>query len=575
MIPLAISLSLAQIKIPMFRKIALFIWISFSLNAQNHDCYELPATSLEDIKNDVFYLASEDLEGRLPGSKGDKLARQYILKVFKSAPLEPAFRGDFEQEFSVPNRVVRLPGLNTFSYKKKALKVDEDFYPVAYSASGKISGKTEYVSFGIESEELKRDDIDDEDVRGNIAVLEISSPDGIHPHSKYKQWHDIAKRVKLLKDKGATAVILVKTKGNANSPDSEFKSLESCGLPVIYMRNEKIAKKLRRSRSVSLEVRLKEFRDITYNLAGMINNSAPQTIIIGAHYDHLGFGGPRLRYRGDVTEQIHNGADDNASGVAGLLSLVRFLARTEDPSLRSFNYLFVAFSAEEMGLLGSKFFTQQIKKIPNQHYTYMMNMDMIGRMEDKNLAINGVGTSPLWTEIINPINCDLSMKFSESGVGPSDHTNFYYLNMPVLHFFTGTHEDYHMPSDDPEKINIKGIFSTLNLMVSIIRNSPVGDPLPFTLTKTESTKAPKFSVTLGVMPDYLFQGQGMKIDGVTKGKPGEAAGLQAGDVITQLGAVQVSNMESYMEALSQLKKGESATLLFKRRAEVVTAIVQF
>ena len=559
----------------MIRKIALFILIGFGLNAQHHECFELPASSLEDIKNDVFYLASNELEGRLPGTTGEKLARQHILRVFKSAALEPALLGSFEQEFSVPNRVVRMEGLNTFTYKKEALKIDEDFYPVAYSTSGKVSGETEYVSFGIESEELKRDDIDDKDVRGKIAVLEMSSPDGIHPHSKYMQWHDIAKRVKLLKEKGATAVLLVKTKGNANSPESEFKSLESCGLPVIYIRNEKIAKKLRRKRSVSLEVRLKEFRDITYNIAGLINNAAPQTIIIGAHYDHLGYGGPSSRYRGDEEEQIHNGADDNASGVAGLLSLVRFLSRTEDASLRAFNYLFVAFSAEEMGLLGSKYFTQQINKIPNLQYSYMMNMDMIGRMEDNVLAINGVGTSPLWSEIINPITCDLTLQLSESGVGPSDHTNFYYLNMPVLHFFTGTHEDYHTPDDDAEKINVKGIFSTLNLMASIIRNSPVGSTLPFTTTKVESTKAPKFSVTLGVMPDYLYQGQGMKIDGVTKGKPGEGAGLQAGDIITQLGEVQVSNMQSYMEALSKLEKGESATLLYKRDAEVLSAVVQF
>jgi aminopeptidase YwaD len=559
----------------MIRKIALLLWIGLSVNAQNHDCYELPAASLEDIKNDVFYLASKELAGRLPGTSGDKLSRQHILAVFKTAGLEPAMRGGFEQEFSVPNRVLRLEGLNTLRYKKKALKIDEDFYPVAYSSSGVVSGKTEYVSFGIESKELKRDDIDDKDVLGNIAVLEISSPDGIHPHSKYKQWHDISKRVKLLKEKGASAVILVKTKGNANSPAAEFKSLESCGLPVIFIRNAKIAKKLRRSRSLTMEVRLKEFRDITYNLAGIINNGAPQTIIIGAHYDHLGFGGENSRYRGDQEEQIHNGADDNASGVAGLLSLARYLARTEDVALRSFNYLVVAFSAEEMGLLGSKYFTQQIKKITNQSFSYMMNMDMIGRMEDGNLAINGVGTSPLWQDIINPINCELSLKFSESGVGPSDHTSFYYLNMPVLHFFTGTHADYHMPTDDAEKINIKGIFKTVNLMLSIIRNSPFGDALPFSPTKTESTKAPKFSVTLGLMPDYLFSGQGMRIDGVTKGKPGEGAGLQAGDIITQLGEVQVSSMQTYMEALSKLKKGESTTMLFKRGAEVLSANVQF
>jgi membrane-associated protease RseP (regulator of RpoE activity) len=202
-------------------------------------------------------------------------------------------------------------------------------------------------------------------------------------------------------------------------------------------------------------------------------------------------------------------------------------------------------------------------------------MDMSGRMENERLAVNGIGTSPLWRSIVEPIDCGLSLEFSESGVGPSDHTSFYYANIPVLHFFTGTHVDYHKPSDDFEKINAVGIYKVLSLMTTIIRNTPVVNEFPFSATKVESTKAPKFTVTLGVMPDYLYEGEGMRLDGVSPDKPAAKAGLQTGDIITQLGAVQVSNMQSYMQALSQLKAGDTASLLYQRKGEVKRVEIQF
>ncbi|WP_421751470.1 M28 family peptidase [Croceimicrobium sp.] len=559
----------------MIRKIlVLSLWAPM-LWAQGNvsSCYEFPRDAVEQIRQDVAYLASDELGGRKPGSDGDQLSREYIIGQFRNSGVEPYFKETYLQEFSVPNRVDRPNDGNYFRYKGDALPLDADYYPVIYSGNGSFKGETEYVSFGIESQKLDRDDLDDEDLKGAIAVMEISSPDGIHPHSKYKDWHDIAKRIRLLKTKGVQAVILVHTKGNANSPKSEFKSLESLGLPVIFVSDPKIAKKLRRSREVEGFVSLNAVEDVTYNVAGVINNGQRRTIIIGAHYDHLGFGGESSRYTGEEP-MVHNGADDNASGVSGLLAMARFLAKTQDPTMRRFNYLLVAFSGEEMGLLGSKAFVERTATRQESWY-YMFNMDMIGRMEDDRLAVNGMGTSPQWRDLVEPIECGLQFEFSESGVGPSDHTSFYYANIPALHFFTGTHPDYHKPSDDADKINVVGIYRVLSLMSSIIRNTPQGGDFVFSTTKVESTKAPKFSVTLGVMPDYLYSGNGMKIDGVSEGKPAAKAGLKAGDIVTQLGEVQVSDMQSYMQALAQFKKGDKATLLYQREGKVVKAQIQF
>ena len=556
------------------KKIWLFLVMGPLALAQLEPCYTLPANLTDFIFNDINYLASDALSGRKPGTEGAILARDYIVQVYSELGLEPAFKDKYFEEFTVPNRVDRSADGNYMFYKSDALILDSDFYPVYLSGNGQVKGETEYVSFGIESRSLKRDDIDDEDVKGKIAVMELSSPDGIHPHSKYKDWHDLTKRINLLKEKGAKAVVLIHTEGNANSPEAEFKSLASLGIPVVYVRNEKVAKKLRRSRKVELSVSLSEIRDPAFNVAARIDNDARNTIIIGAHYDHLGMGGEGSRYINHEEPMIHNGADDNASGTAGLLTLARFIASSEDKELRKFNYLFVAFSAEEMGLLGSKQFVKGLERF-DERWLYMLNMDMIGRMEAGILALNGVGTSPMWMDILGPINCGLEVKYSESGVGPSDHTSFYYKDIPVLHFFTGTHEDYHKPSDDVEKINFDGIFRTLSYMATIIRNTPNVDDFPFSATKVESTKAPKFSVTLGVMPDYLYNGNGMKLDGVSPEKPAAAAGLKTGDIITQLGEVQVSNMQSYMEALAQFKKGDKTTLLFQRDGKAESVQIQF
>ena len=306
------------------------------------------------------------------------------------------------------------------------------------------------------------------------------------------------------------------------------------------------------------------------NVIGFLDNNAENTIIIGAHFDHLGFGGEGYLYR-DAIKAIHNGADDNASGVAVLLNLAAKLITKNTGN----NYLFMAFSGEEMGLLGSNYFvknpTIDIKKV-----SYMINMDMVGRMKkDSTLAVYGTGTSPIFKQVLKSHNNSFKLIQQESGVGPSDHTSFYLVDIPVLHFFTGQHEDYHKPSDDSEKLNYTGMKLISEYIFNIISDLDDNGKLAFRKTINESEATPRFKVGLGVIPDYLYDGQGMRIDGVSEGKAAQKAGLQKGDIIVKLGDSTITNMMSYMRALSIFKEGDKTSVVIKREAKEVIKEIGF
>jgi hypothetical protein len=295
------------------------------------------------------------------------------------------------------------------------------------------------------------------------------------------------------------------------------------------------------------------------NVLAYINNKAENTIIIGAHYDHLGFGSEGSLFRGDQPE-IHNGADDNASGVAVMMNLA---SRLKDKNTNN-NYLFIAFSGEEMGLLGSNYFVKN-PTIDTKKVNYMINMDMVGRLkEDKTLAVYGVGTSPKFKQTLFANNTDFKLIEKESGVGPSDHTSFYLADIPVLHFFTGQHEDYHKPSDDPDKLNYKGMEAISNYIMRIITDLDNDQRLAFRKTKNESEETPDFKVTLGVVPDYLYDEKGMRIDGVSEDRPAQNAGMIKGDVVIQVGAYKITDMMSYMKSLSKFEKGQTITVIVER-----------
>ncbi|HAB27043.1 MAG: peptidase M28 [Xanthomarina sp.] len=305
------------------------------------------------------------------------------------------------------------------------------------------------------------------------------------------------------------------------------------------------------------------------NVLAYIDNQAENTIIIGAHYDHLGYGSEGSLHRG--YKEIHNGADDNASGVAVMLDLAGKLKTANSSN----NYLFMAFSGEEMGLLGSNYFTKNAT-LDLSKANYMINMDMVGRLkQDSTLAVYGVGTSPRWKQTLSATNPGFKIVENESGVGPSDHTSFYLQDIPVLHFFTGQHDDYHKPGDDTEKLNFEGMDAISNYIFDVITELDKSGKLAFRKTKNESEETPRFKVGLGVVPDYLFDGEGMRVDGISEDKPAQKAGLQKGDIVIKLGDSAIVDMMSYMRALSVFQAGDSTQVVVKRDGKTVEASIQF
>lgn len=308
------------------------------------------------------------------------------------------------------------------------------------------------------------------------------------------------------------------------------------------------------------------------NVIGFIDNEADHTVVIGAHYDHLGFGKRNSLHTGDPA--IHPGADDNASGVSLMLYLAERLREVHTGN----NYLFIAFSGEEKGLWGSGHWTKNPTLVEVENLNYMLNFDMVGRLnEERTLMINGTGTSSIWERRLERANrANLDLRFTQSGIGGSDHTSFYLVEVPAIHFFTGTHEDYHRPSDTPDKINYLGMQEIGSFAFNLTGLLDWEDKLVFSETvQEESRSAPRYSVSLGVIPDYLFSGGGLKIEGVTSGRPAENAGLTRGDIIVKMGDKEIETIYDYMEALSEYISGDETEVAFKRDGEIKTTMVKF
>ena len=308
---------------------------------------------------------------------------------------------------------------------------------------------------------------------------------------------------------------------------------------------------------------------ISSNVIGYIDNKSETTVVFGAHYDHLGFGNSSSL---SSEKEIHNGADDNASGVAIILDLASKLINIDSSN----NYLFIAFGAEELGLLGSNYFNKY-PTVDIESINYMFNFDMVGRLNDQNnLAIYGTGTSPIFKQTILSNNKEFKITEHESGQGPSDHTSFYLSDIPVLHFFTGQHSEYHKPTDDFELINFEGLEKISNYIIELVNDLDDNGKLKFKKTKDENSRmSPKFSVTLGVMPDYLFDGKGMKIDGVSSDKPAEKGGILKGDIVIKIDKYDIENMMSYMETLSKFKKGDKVTVSVLRNSKIEKINIEF
>lgn len=361
---------------------------------------------------------------------------------------------------------------------------------------------------------------------------------------------------------------LTGSEGEAKAADFISKNLKNLGLKTEIQPFEYSYKLNPHDENSSVAMKGK-------NVIGYLDNKADKTIIIGAHYDHLGLNEHHSSTLANSDGQIHNGADDNASGTASVLELARLFSKNK--TKEKANYVFALFSGEEDGLMGSKAFAENVKKnYPN--VTAMINMDMVGRMnKDKDLTVGGVGTSPIFGKMLEKLKpAGINIAIDSSGTGPSDHTSFYLKDIPVLFMFTGTHSDYHKPSDDEDKINYNGVKLITEYVFNIANAITEESSVSFTKTKMQQGKAvPKYKVTLGIMPSYADSKDGMTIDGVMDNRPASKAGIQAGDVLTKIGKCNIKEVYSYMECLSKVNSGETLPVTVVRDGKEITTDVTF
>lgn len=519
----------------------------------------------ENLRSHISYLSDDKLEGRRAGSAGEQLAATYISKQFEKAGLQPkGDEGSWLQSFEINDGKQVNPG-TLMIVNGHDLKPGTDFFPLCYSPNSSSEA-----AFSVALRE--------NGVPWVIDIKDSIESNKENPH--YDVYEALREMAAQAAEKGATAILV------HNSSDLEdkiqFKAKDRSAqtrIPVIYISKNTYDKYFGEdSEIIDMRLRVDIGNKIRNgrNVIGFIDNGAANTVIIGAHYDHLGYGEDGNSMVRTANKQVHNGADDNASGTASIIELAKLLKASKN---KSSNYLFIAFSGEELGLFGSKYFiehpTTDISKA-----NFMINLDMVGRLNSttNGLTIGGYGTSPAWNGVINSIKDakNYSIKFDSSGTGPSDHTSFYRKNIPVLFFFTGLHEDYHKPSDDLEKLNTVGTLRITRLVAQVVEKAATKGKLEFTPTREQQTStSTTFKVTLGVMPDYTYSGQGMKIDGVSSGKAAEKAGLKAGDIIIMIGTNEVSSMETYMLALSKFNKGDKSVVKYKRGDQVLDAPVQF
>jgi hypothetical protein len=519
---------------------------------------------ITNLQAHVMYLADDKLEGRRAGTNGEKLAHEYISDQFQKAGLEPKGEQSWLQPFEIYDGK-QINGSTLLFVNDHELKLNDEYFPFVFCPTSSLEAA---VSPAVKEKGVPWfDDLKD--------IIEDNKE---NPH------FDLTEAIKTIAgkaaEKGATALFVYNTSGIAD--DLSFNSKDNSSpvvIPVVYL-TAKTCKQYLADESATLDIRLKtvigDKKRTGHNVIGFINNGAPNTIVFGAHYDHLGYGedGNSLMRTGE--RQIHNGADDNASGTAALIELARLLKLSKD---KNNNYVFIAFSGEELGLFGSKYFTEH-PTIDLQSVNFMVNMDMVGRLNDstRSIIIGGYGTSPAWGPVFTTLSKQkyFTVKYDSSGMGPSDHTSFYLKNIPVLFFFTGLHSDYHKPTDDYNKLNYTGEAFVVKYIESLVDVTNTKGKLAFQKTREPamSTTA-RFNVTLGIMPDYTFSGGGVRVDGVTDGRPAQKAGIQTGDIIIQLGSFNTASLETYMQALSKFNKGDKTTVKYKRGQEMKEGPVEF
>ena len=546
-----------------------------------------------EILEHIKYLSSDKLEGRFPGSEGSKKAIKYISKNWEAQGVLPAGTKKYEQPFSYISKV-SLGNRNILRVRnsKSRYKIKKDFIPIGWSGNGNIDDKVVFVGYGFDIDDsLSWNDYINVNVKNKWVLMFLNGPDGNSPHSPYGYHKKLYNKVIAARDRGVGGILFMEREEKENNklkPLVYRQSASSAGLPIIQITHavanniindkDKTVADLRSKidqelasfsfeldRKVSARVNLKFEKETATNVVGFIEGSDPilnkEYIIIGAHYDHLGYGGHMSGSLNPDSMQIHNGADDNASGIAGILELSHKLMTNKKLLGRSI--IAICFDAEEKGLLGSKFYTQTPTKDLEQT-AIMINMDMIGRLNEKPITVGGVGSAKTFSETIEVVqkNHTLIIDKNISGMdfGRSDHASFYREDIPVLFFFTGAHQDYHKPSDDWDKIDYQGEKEILNFVYDLIVQLSTNKEKPiFTEITNDNSdnQSPSLNVTLGVIPSYGSQKIGMEIDGISrKNGPADKAGMKKGDIIIEINNKKIRNIYDYMARLAELNSGD-------------------
>lgn len=478
-------------------------------------------------------------------------------------------------------------------------RVGEDWMPLGFGSAGKVEGPVVFVGYGLTAAEQNFDEYRGLDVKGKVALAFVGTPDGDNPHGRFTRAGEPRFKAAAAHAAGARALVLIA--GDENFKNDGLARLRydnaggDAGLPVAVISRQAAAQilgltgppllsefekslrggggggpvavvqeaELGRGVVLSLTADVARKSAPAANVVGVLEGSdaklKSEVIVLGAHYDHLGRGG-----EGSLAAregEIHHGADDNASGTAGLLELARLLTAEKEKMRRT--VVFVAFGGEEEGLIGSSYYVQNPPLFPAQTVA-MLNMDMIGRLRNGALNVGGVGTAAELRAIVEELNKGASpgperfaLRLSEDGFGPSDHSSFYARRVPVLFFFTGSHEDYHKPSDTADRVNYEGEAEILRLVRDIVYRLQESPTRPtYAVAKAEANTRTTFRVSLGTVPSYGESTDGLKLDAVRAGSPAAAAGLKAGDKIVKLAGRDIRNVYDYTQALSEMKAGQ-------------------
>lgn len=545
---------------------------------------------IKSMYKDVRVLTADSLEGREAGTMGELLAALYIAERLEKMNVAPLLDDCYYQDFifsdgyEYPEEKNYLK-VSLSSINKSSTKVVislKDYTPLPWGADGTVNSTVEYAGYSIEGffpdnesrikrNVFRRKDNKSDNLEGKIFLVRYDKPENYD--------NDVS-IVKLMSDKvvyaekmGAVAVIFYDPNNKIKRVPANYLSYETeqAGIPIIFIHDKKQLD-LIKDATIELTVKSEEKRSFGKNVIGFINNNAEQTIVIGAHYDHLGYGSYLSRNPG--LPAIHPGADDNASGVAGILALAEWLSESD---LKGKNYIFVAFSAEEKGLVGSREFVS-MDRIDSEKVFAMLNFDMIGRVdrEEPKISLFGAGSSPKWKEILSFIDSDVKGVPVEGGITGSDHYHFYENRIPVLFFFSGIHEDYHKPSDVIDKINFQGMRNVMEYSINLLHILDTLKSLPFTEVDQDNQRRSRRTdrVSLGIVPGHGVDVTGVMVDDVIRNRPASEGGMRKGDIIINIDGNDIRNIMQYMRVLDNINEGQKIEVIVIRNNEPLTLFLQ-